>query len=423
MEKLERYDSYKDSGIEWLGEIPSHWSRTKLKSLLDIKTGKKDVNASDENGKYPFFTCASEPHKINTYTYDCEALLVAGNGIVGNTQYYNGKFDAYQRTYILYQFRNVLSVSFIKHYIQGLLKTHLADKSNGSVIDFIKVGDLRDFIVSLPPLEEQQKIAQYLDTKIQAMDSAISKKQQLVEKLKLAKQALITQVVTKGLDPNVPMKDSGVEWLGDIPKNWVKTTVKNVFGYVVGGTPISSRGDYYASEEDGNTWITISDMGEKYLSSSKAYISEEGIKNSSVKLIPENSLLFSFKLSVGTVGFNTKPLYTNEAIASFLRSKTNQSIDYAYYAIPVFLLKNTIKNIYGADMLNQELIKNARIVLPPLDEQLKLTDYLNKKVSEFDQLIKLEEDSIEALKKTKQKLITEVVTGKIDVRNEPIAVK
>ena len=420
MEKLERYDSYKESGIEWLGEIPSHWSRTKLKSLLDIKTGKKDVNASDENGKYPFFTCASEPHKINTYTYDCEALLVAGNGIVGNTQYYNGKFDAYQRTYILYQFRNVLSVSFIKHYIQGLLKTHLADKSNGSVIDFIKVGDLRDFIVSLPPLEEQQKIAQYLDTKTQAMDSVISKKQQLVEKLKLAKQALITETVTKGLDPTVPMKDSGVEWIGEIPEHWeiskFKYEVKiDPSKSDVAKLPKDTEVSFTPMEKlrhgklDGSVTKLLGDVYNGY-----TYIRDGDIAMAKVTPCYEN-----YNIAIANDLKNGIAFGSSEILV--LRSIGNIDTRMVYYYMQHFnvrgLMISTMTGAAGLKRISNKVLMDIPILIQDKKEQTKIVDYLDKKVSEFDQLIKLEEQSIEKLKLTKQKLITEVVTGKINVQN------
>lgn len=128
----------KDSKIDWIGEIPEDWGLRKGKTLFEVLTGKLDVNAEDLDGIYPFFTCSMQPKKINTYAFDCEALLVAGNGIVGYTQYYKGKFNAYQRTYVLHRFKEI-EPKFLKHYVSVCLPIEVAPKSVGSVIQFIKL--------------------------------------------------------------------------------------------------------------------------------------------------------------------------------------------------------------------------------------------------------------------------------------------
>ena len=155
----------KDSGIEWIGEIPEGWELRKGKSLYRVATGKLDANAENPDGDYPFFTCSMAPKRINSYSFDCEALLVAGNGLVGFTQYYKGKFDAYQRTYVLSDFRNVLP-SFLRYYVSVGLPMEVQPKSIGSVIQFIKLGDLLNFNITLPSIEQQTIISNYLEFKI-----------------------------------------------------------------------------------------------------------------------------------------------------------------------------------------------------------------------------------------------------------------
>ena len=209
----------KDSGIEWIGEIPEGWELRKGKSLYRVATGKLDANAENPDGDYPFFTCSMAPKRINSYSFDCEALLVAGNGLVGFTQYYKGKFDAYQRTYVLSDFRNVLP-SFLRYYVSVGLPMEVQPKSIGSVIQFIKLGDLLNFNITLPSIEQQTIISNYLEFKIIQIDAILSKTRSSIEEYKKLKQAVITQAVTKGVRGEREMKDSGVEWIGEIPAEW-----------------------------------------------------------------------------------------------------------------------------------------------------------------------------------------------------------
>jgi type I restriction enzyme S subunit len=138
------------------------WNVSKLSELCKIQTGRKDVNSGSASGKYPFFTCAKQHTFSDEYSFDCEALLIAGNGVVGNTSYFNGKFEAYQRTYVLSDFVNVIP-QFLFLLLDGVLKDSLVDKKLGNTMPYIKVGMLKDFLVPLPPIPEQQRIVTILD--------------------------------------------------------------------------------------------------------------------------------------------------------------------------------------------------------------------------------------------------------------------
>lgn len=188
-------EKMKPSGIPWIGEIPEEWKVNKGRFIYDIATGKKDVNAEAPDGQYMFFTCSKTAKRIATYSFDCEALLVAGNGEVGFTQYYKGKFDAYQRTYVISGFRGVAPL-FLRYYMSGLLPLQAQYNSVGSVIEFIKLGDLKGFAVTLPSLPEQQVIADYLDEKCAAIDAMVAEKEALIADLEAYKKSLIYETVT-----------------------------------------------------------------------------------------------------------------------------------------------------------------------------------------------------------------------------------
>lgn len=137
-------------------------NKTKLGKLVRIRTGKLDANANDPEGKYPFFTCAKEPLQISSYSYDCECVLVAGNGDL-NVKYYNGKFDAYQRTYILESLNHeILNVRYLHHFMDTYLE-NLRHQSIGGVIKYIKLGNLTEAEIPLPLISEQRRIATLLD--------------------------------------------------------------------------------------------------------------------------------------------------------------------------------------------------------------------------------------------------------------------
>lgn len=199
-QKKEKYTLLRKSIIkkavtEGLKGETRDWKRMRGKDVYKISTGNLDANAEDENGTYPFFTCSSLPKRINKYSFDCEALLVAGNGQIGYTQYYNGKFDAYQRTYVLHNFKEI-SPLFLKYYVASMLPIFVAPRSVGSVISFIKYGDLAEFPIPVPPLFEQRAIADYLDEKCAKIDAIVANINQQIEKYKLLRRALINEVVT-----------------------------------------------------------------------------------------------------------------------------------------------------------------------------------------------------------------------------------
>ena len=201
------------------------------------------------------------------------------------------------------------------------------------------------------------------------------------------------------------MKDSGIEWIGEIPADWEVSTIKREYVFQTGWTPDTTHEEYFVGE---NIWINISDMKSKVLYDSEKHISDEAVRLASMNISPKGSLLYAFKLSVGAVSFCGIDMYTNEAIATFLPGKNN--LRFLYYTAPIFIIKNANENIYGAKLLNQKLIRNAKIVIPPLEVQKRIVDYLDRKCSQIDAIIARQQEVIEKLKAYKLSVITEAVT-------------
>jgi type I restriction enzyme S subunit len=201
-------------------------------------------------------------------------------------------------------------------------------------------------------------------------------------------------------------KESSVEWLGQVPEHWQITRIKHVVPFTTGWTP--PTGDSTAYNGD-NLWANISDLGPKVIGDTAKRVSDEAINNSRIKPSPEGSLLFSFKLSIGQVSFAGRDMYTNEAIATFLHSP-KLDLNFGYYAFPLFLVENAAENIYGARLLNQELIRSATLPLPPLVEQTAIADFLDRETAKIDGLIAEQERLIELLKEKRQAVISHAVT-------------
>lgn len=200
-------------------------------------------------------------------------------------------------------------------------------------------------------------------------------------------------------------KDSGVEWLGEIPKHWQLISLKRLVKFQVGGTPSTSDSKAY----DGDLpWVTIADLSGRYTNKFH-YISKRGVRLANIPLTPKGSLLYSFKLSIGQVAFADRDLYTNEAIATFISSGSECS-EWLYYMLPIFLERNAATNIYGAKILNQDLIKNACILDVPLSEQMQISNFLDKRVLEIDQAIAIKEQQIALFNEHKQIVIQKAVT-------------
>ena len=205
------------------------------------------------------------------------------------------------------------------------------------------------------------------------------------------------------------MKDSGYSWIGLIPEEWEVRSVKHFYSMQTGFTPDTKKEEYY-DDENGYDWVTIGDLtGAKYIpKTTKSHISKEYIEIAKPAVVPKGSLLYSFKLSVGQVAFADRDVYTNEAIASFINN-SSVCLDFLFYSSSM-IIENANENIYGAKLLNQDLISNAKIVYPPIDEQRRIATFLDTQCAHIDTVIEKTKASIEEYKKLKQAVITQAVT-------------
>jgi len=231
---MPKYEAYKDSGVEWLGDIPQNWKVMRFKFLASITTGGKNTEDKTGTGKYPFFVRSQIPEKIDSYSYDGEAILTAGDGAgVGKVYHYiNGKFDFHQRVYKFSDFNEVIG-QYLFHYLYVNFFNVAILGTAKSTVDSLRLPLIQDFQVCYPSDNwQQQLIVSYINKKAAQIDDAITIKEQQISLLKERKQIIIQQAVTQGLDLNVPMKDSGVDWIGEIPEHWEVRRAKYIFDEV-----------------------------------------------------------------------------------------------------------------------------------------------------------------------------------------------
>ena len=205
-------------------------------------------------------------------------------------------------------------------------------------------------------------------------------------------------------------KDSGVGFLGEIPEHWIVSKVKYLAPFQVGWTPPTKNDSNFIGD---NLWVNISDLKGKVINNTVKQISDKAALEASMDITPKGSLMYSFKLSVGTVSFAGCDMYTNEAIASFLHS-AKLPLSYLYYALPKFVIENASTNIYGANILNQELIRNALLVKIPYIEAEKIANFLDHETAKIDHLIEKQQQLIELLKEKCQAVISHAVTKGLD---------
>jgi type I restriction enzyme S subunit len=427
--RYKAYPSYKESGAKWLGNIPSTWVVKKLKYLCQIQTGTKDTVNAVDNGKYPFFVRSQTIEKINSVGANCEAVLTAGDGVgVGKVyHYFNGKFDFHQRVYMLNNF-NTVSGRFVYYYLSSNFYKVAMEGNAKSTVDSLRLPQFLNFEFSLPAMEEQNKIVNFLDHETAKIDTLITKQEKLIELLKEKRQAVISHAVTKGLpsvngEANAPMKDSGVEWLGEVPEHWSVGRVKNLAKLISKGTtPSTIGGDFI---DDGIRFLKGENIGKSLFvnPSPTFYISEDVDAQLSRSRLQENDVLVIIAgATTGKASILTKellPANTNQAV-SFIRPKKTiysklitlwLSTEFAQRIIWMGAVQAAQPN------LSMENLGNLPIVLPDEDEIAPLLNEIDKKVEQFDALTIKANSAIELMKERKTALISAAVTGKIDVRH------
>lgn len=438
----------KDSGVQWIGQVPEHWEVCKIKNiglfysgLINKRGDDFNVEETDKFAYYiPFTNILNNVEidvtqlrkvKVNPVEAQNEAkendifFLMSSEDTegIGKTAVLRELTAEYKPLYLnsfckgLRITSNEVDAIFLNYFMSSDAgNTFCRLQANGFIRINLRLTKLVDCPVLLPPLSEQRAIADWLDAKCADIDAAIELQQRMIDKLKAYKTAVIHQAVTKGLDKNANLKDSGVQWIGEVPEHWEVCKIKNKFMIISGGTPKSDVESYWNGDV---VWVTPADYNteDKVIVKGKRNITEEGLKNSSATILPKNSIIFSKRAPIGLVAINAVPLATNQGCLGCI-PKLNVDTIYSYFLLSSFQKQF---ELLGSGTTFKEIslssFSSFVIPLPPLTEQRAIADWLDAKCADIDATIALKEQKQEKLKAYKKTIIFEYVTGKKQVAN------
>ena len=414
---MPKYDDYVDSGVEWLGRVPASWELTRLGTRFNERRSKvSDIDypalSVTKKGVLPQLDNAAK-----TKDGDNRKLVKEGDFVINSRSDRKGSSGVSDRDGSVSLINIVLKPKGIHpKFSEHLLKSHAFIEEyyrvgRGIVADLwtTRYDEMRTITISVPSLEEQTRIANFLDKKTAQIDDAIAIKEQQINLLKERKQIIIQQAVTQGLDPNVPMKDSGVDWIGEIPEHWEIKPLKHILKLK-------------------NLKIEAGKSNLEYLGM-ECVNSVDGTKN---EIKSEADGLSTF-FQVGDILFGKlRPYLAKVYVADFEGVCSTEFLVYevkrgsnAFFS--KLMLSNGFISVvdastYGSKMprASSDFIGNLNIVNPPFEEQIKISSFIDKQNELFDMNISLQKAQIEKLKEYKTTLINSAVTGKIKITPEMV---
>lgn len=434
---MKRYKKYKDSGVQWIGEIPEEWEKNKISRVFRTIGSGGTPDSNNElyyNGNISWLntgdlnddTIKYTNRKINDLAikkfstlklYPKNSLVIAMYGAtIGKLGITDIETTTNQACCVL---ANPIDMSIKYMYYWFLAgREYIINLSQGGGQPNISQQIIKDLYFFKPSINEQTQIAAYLDHKTSQLETIISKKEELIETLNASRTKIISETVTKGLDKNVEMKDSGVEWIGEIPRHWEVNRLKFICDINPQKSEVrlskSSKVSFIPMENISLNTLNLDTEKElREVYGGYTYFRDGDIIFAKVTPCFENGNMSIVRNLTNGVGFGSTEL-------NVLR--VNEKIidrEFLYYIIQSDKFKNqAIANMYGVAGLKRistKFIEDYHILLPSINEQKKIIEFLNIKIEYIDKIISKTEEQITLLKKAKQKLITEVVTGKIDV--------
>ena len=416
----------KDTGIEWIGNIPSSWVCCKQKYVISLINGRafKDTEF-EEDGKFrilrvgnffsnPKWYSSNLELEDDKYCYNGD-LLYAWSMSYG-PYIWNGEKVIYHYHIWKAKLLNNLSKRFAYYYLIALSDSIKSDVHE-TTMSFITMKSMNNSYIAFPEdIFEQQAIADYLDETCSKIDEIIAEAKASIDEHKELKQSVIFEAVTKGLDKNVEMKDSGVEWIGEIPVDWNIAKINRVAWTTSGATPLRSKEtEYYDNAVI--RWVRTLDLNNGHVTDSSEKITETALKNSSCSIMPVKTVCVAMYGGSGTIGKSgilEVECATNQAICSIVSDKKVLNPDYLHYVI-MAVRKYWMKYAVGTRKdpnINQQIIAQMRIPIPQLSKQDIIVNHLDKVTDKCDSLIAEKESLINDLEAYKKSLIYEVVTGK-----------
>ena len=421
----------KDSGIEWIGEIPVQWNLvqtkrffTNTKKIVGAKADNYDRLALTLNGvikRSKYDSEGLQPEKFEGYQILCKNELVFKLIDLENVKTSRVGLSPYtglvSPAYIVLS-NNFSDNRFFYHWFMSMYYNEVFNHLGGEgVRSALNAKDVLSLPVPDIQLDEQRHIADYLDRKCSQIDDIIARQQAVIEKLKAYKLSVITEAVTKGLNPDTPMKDSGVEWIGEIPEYWQLSHIGNLVEMGSGGTPDRKKPEYW---ENGNIpWMSSGEINDEYIYSTTEHITELGLQNSNAKILPVNTVMLGLIGQGKTKGLTAilkTEVCCNQNLAYLIADEKYLHYRYLFYCFKAMYFY--IRGLVGESQagIYSYFLKKLHIPLPDIEQQIRISDYLDTKCEAIKNSINKRERIIEKFTSYKRSLIYEVVTGKKEVQ-------
>lgn len=420
------YPEYRDSKIGWLERVPSHWIEGSVKYICKSLDYKRIPLSAEERGsrqgEYPYYGASGVIDRVDDYLFDEDTILFGEDGanlLAKSTPlafFASGKYWVNNHAHILKPLDEMYSF-----WVNSLNNLDISPVVSGSAQPKLTAEALGNLKVVYPQnVEERQKIASFLDHETAKIDTLIEKQQQLIKLLKEKRQAVISHAVTKGLNPQARMKDSGVEWLGEVPEHWVVKPMNMASSKLAVGLATSVT-NYY--RDSGATIIRNLNIKQGYFDGSDMlYIDESfALKEKSKVTKYGDVLMVRTGSNIGLACTTPKEFDNCHTFTTLIITPSQElNADYLTCCINSAYGKSEVQKLkqgFGKDNLNVEELRRFQVIVPPITEQIKIVSYLNEQNKKIDELLIECSKAISLMQERRSALISAAVTGKIDVRH------
>ncbi|RMI01741.1 restriction endonuclease subunit S [Stutzerimonas nitrititolerans] len=410
------YPAYKDSGVEWLGEVPEHWVMGSLKNMAQIRNGRdyKEVESSD--GEYPVIGSGGQFSNATQYLYEGESVLLGRKGTIDKPLYINGRFWTVDTMF----YTEISKGACAKFFYYNSLTIPFGYYSTSTALPSMTQADLLNHPAAIPTKLEQTQISRFLDHETARIDALIEEQQRLIELLKEKRQAVISHAVTKGLDPTVPMKDSGVEWLGEVPAHWDVVPTNYRYEIQLGRMLNEQR----AQGEHLKPYLRVFDVQWHSINTADLPVMDFPPDVQSMYRLRHGDLLVNEGGSyVGRSAIWRGELdecYYQKALHRLRpHSLKKDTSEFFLYVMEMATQQGVFVaggNQTTIDHLTAEQLRKYRFAFPPLEEQQQIAEFLSVDSSKNLSTTAEAEKLIGFLQERRSALISAAVTGKIDVR-------
>ncbi len=441
---IKQYEKYKDSKIKWIGAVPDSWWVSNIRynakiigrigyrgyTVEDIvDKGEGAISLSPSNIQNQAFDLSKrtyiswekyeESPEIQIFEGDVILVKTASVGKVAYVDSLKGEKATINPQLVVFKDITMNSRFFYYYLISNDFQYQIDRDNYGGVVGTLTQASINSYKILVPSESEQTKIAQYLDHQTSIIDQLIKQKEKLIELLKEKRQAVINEAVTKGLYPNAKMKDSGIEWLGEVPKHWKVARIGHYTQLIRGASP-RPAGDPRYFGGDFMPWITVGEVtngDDKFVLSTENYLTKEGSEQSRI-IYPETLLLSNSGATLGVPKISKLTGCINDGSVAFISLSNQLERDFLFYFFKTHTeIYRQEMSGYGQPNLNTDIIKSTKIPLPPISEQIEIVNFIENEFLEFDKIISLSALQIDKMKEYRQSIISEAVTGMIDVRD------